>query len=580
MLAFNLIWSLEIFRKDKMAYVFDTTSSISNSTSSQISTKFKQIEDQAKIITDQWIGSDIKSDWTPQSKKLFFEYESIEAIVLYKTTTNQTLNGHEQIAFIERQQDLVKTVLSTHPKLKIWLLELEKKSEIIEFQENKNLLFFGFYQKPYKILMLLNPNTTIGSMRKPGPFTNILINKSNQVLVTTDGFNPSQISTGILPIVYQETSSTKLIKNKKGDEFLVAYTPLQDFSQITLASIIPKSEALSVLQSITKKSLLIFVILLASAAIIGALLTDEITDSLNDILAATLKITGGVFNIKVKIKRDDEIGIIAKSINIMAVEIKRLLLETEEKVRMEQELKVAQVLQTTFFPKNEMQYPNCKISGFFEPASECSGDWWYHVQHNDKIYFFIGDATGHGVSAALLTSTAFTTLKMLFESSLPINTIVTTLNRIIYKIYQGQILMTFLLAEFDPSSRTLKYINASHDPAVVLRKSKEKLKKKDLEHLMDDLGPRLGEGENYDYKHVEVNLIPGDRVFFYTDGIFAIKNAELKNLAERQFYQFLIDSHAGSDNVSNFTSQFKNELAQFQYQASNDDITFFAIEVE
>lgn len=590
MLTLLLIWSLQIFQKDKIAYIFDATGTISSSLSTQISTKLKQSEEQAKLIIE---NLDSNLEWKIEATKLFSNYETIEALTVINIdegskiekvnlssvnnlNSENPIKSNKKIVFLERRKDLVKIAIESNSKLKIWIAELEKNSNFIDFNEEKDFLYFGFIKKPYKVILLLNPKSIIASIRKPGPFIIALLNKSNQLLISTEGVNRQ--SNGNLPLAYQDTSNIKTVKNKTGEEYLIAYSSLQEFPMMTLAAAIKKSDALSVVQDIVKKSLLIFVLLLACSIIIGVFLTEEITSSLEDILGATKKITEGFFNIKIRIRRDDEVGAIAKSINIMAIEIKRLLKETEDKVRMQHELKVAQVLQATFFPKDNYKYPHCQVVGKFEPASECSGDWWYHMELNGKIYFFIGDATGHGVSAALLTGTVFTALKIIFENTAEINEVVSKLNEIIFRVYQGQIMMTFLLAEYSPETRTLKYVNASHDPAFILRKSSQKLSRKNLDCLNEELGPRLGEREQYDYSKVEITLTTGDRIFFYTDGIFDIKNKKLEALTERNFHQFLIDCHFVNIDLKAFNDDFYNRLKDFQHIASHDDITFFTIE--
>ncbi len=95
-----------------------------------------------------------------------------------------------------------------------------------------------------------------------------------------------------------------------------------------------------------------------------------------------------------------------KNFNIMAAEVSRLLDQTAEKARMESELQTAKTVQETLFPETRAKIGPLAIAGYYEPASECGGDWWHYCQIGNKIFLWIGDATGHGAPAALITSAA------------------------------------------------------------------------------------------------------------------------------------------------------------------------------
>ena len=592
MLTFLLIWCLSLFKDDKIAYIYETSSSISSTISAQMSTQLKETEDRIiRLIEDL----EPNFQWSDKSYKIFDTYKSINGIVIFKNkipesiiaNSNANANANasifpssitidnKDILIIERKKNLIKSIYDQNNKFEKWLLELDNSGEFIKYDELNELLFYGLNIKSYKVFMVLNPKMFISLIRKPGPYTIGLVDSMNRLLITTENINPELNAQ--IPFSYQTTNTTMAVKSKTNEEFIISYSSVLGYP-FTLAAAIKKSDALEVINTIVKKSILIFIILLSCSIIIGVFLTEEITSTLSEILLATQKITSGVFNIKVKVRREDEIGVIAKSINLMAIEIKRLLKETEEKIRIEQELKVAQVLQTTFFPTEATQYDSCQVIGKFKPASECSGDWWYHMQHKGKVYFFIGDATGHGVSAAFVTSTVFTSIKLLFDTESEPTQIVKKLNEAIHQIYDGKMMMTFLLAEYDPNLRILKYINASHDPAIVLRKSSEKLNKNEIEHLMENQGPRLGDRETFQYTSSDLLLNPGDRVFFYTDGLFDIKNKDFKTFNERSLYHYLTESHFNHISLIEFNESFTQRLNAFEHLASSDDITFFTFE--
>ena len=198
----------------------------------------------------------------------------------------------------------------------------------------------------------------------------------------------------------------------------------------------------------------------------------------------------------------------------MAAEIKRLLSETAEKARMESELKTAQVVQSTLFPTGDLVHSDLEIRGFYQSASECGGDWWFYSEVGSKVYFWIGDATGHGVPAALVTSAAKSAAGILEKfPDLPLDRVMELFNSAIYGTSHGTVMMTFFLGCFDRDSMQFEYCNASHDPPFLMRPQEgKKLKKKDLTPLMEKIGKRLGETPDSQYEKVSIDLSPGDRI--------------------------------------------------------------------
>ena len=117
------------------------------------------------------------------------------------------------------------------------------------------------------------------------------------------------------------------------------------------------------------------------------------------------KLSDGDFKSEVSINSGDELENLGASFNFMTSKIDSFMSEMVEKGRMESELATAQAVQSSLFPDAHIKNEKTEIAGHYESASECGGDWWGCKFVDDKLYFFVGDATGHGVPAALLTAT-------------------------------------------------------------------------------------------------------------------------------------------------------------------------------
>jgi phosphoserine phosphatase RsbU/P len=301
---------------------------------------------------------------------------------------------------------------------------------------------------------------------------------------------------------------------------------------------------------------------------------------LTQLLDATKSISQGKFDIKVPVTSRDEVGSLALSFNKMAAEVSRLLSETAESSRMQSELKTAQTVQETLFPATSAEIGDLAITGFYEPASECGGDWWHYNWVDGKVFLWIGDATGHGAPAALITSAAKSASTVIENLKVDPAEALNLLNRSIYDVSRGRIMMTFFLACFDPKTRTLTYANASHESPFLIRKTDKELKKKDLVPLNEVNNPRLGQSRETQYEQTSVQLEVGDRILFYTDGIPDIQNVKLETWGEREFLKSVIKSNQNFPPVNQAVASLTETFQAYRTTASLiDDITFFMAEV-
>jgi sigma-B regulation protein RsbU (phosphoserine phosphatase) len=366
----------------------------------------------------------------------------------------------------------------------------------------------------------------------------------------------------------------------EGGKWLISLANV-GLGNMKVISLIPQSVALEAIRALVLKSLLLFGFIFSFTVALSVWVSSQFTSRINTLFEATKKISEGDFNVQVAVESEDEISGLARGFNTMAVEIRRLLDETAEKARMESELNTAKLVQSTLLPENEYENEGIRIRGFYEPASECGGDWWYFSQIGDKTFLWIGDATGHGVPAALVTAAAKSAASVLQSfPDISIHDVMSMMNKAIYGTSKGQVLMTFFLASLDNKTGTLIYSSASHDPPLVLRHAKKgSIKKKDVEPLMDDSGPRLGEDPESVYHAVQVQLEPNDRIIFYTDGVPELKNSEDKMMGERNFVRTLIASFNEDHDLDISMADLSESIARHREEAPlDDDVTYFMME--
>ncbi len=362
--------------------------------------------------------------------------------------------------------------------------------------------------------------------------------------------------------------------------YLTSYSKVGK-AHLYVVSLVNKEKALSAVRKLMQRSVVFTALILCFLIIIGVFASNTLTSALRGLAEATSKVMDGDFSVRVEEKSGDEIGVLAKSFNKMTEEVSRLLDKTAENARMEAELQTAQTVQDTLFPKNDAKIGPFNIYGDSVPASECGGDWWHYSHVDNKVYLWIGDATGHGVPAALLTSAARAVASVIEGiPDITPGTALSMLNKAIYSTSKGEMMMTFFLACFDLDDNTLTYSNASHDPPFFLSHEVEgKPKRRDYYPLMEINNPRLGESPDSEYSNYTMNVEEGDRIVFYTDGIVDVKSPEGENWGERRFLKSL-----GQINVQNVDATVNSvfgELNEFRKETPlDDDVTLVVVEFE
>lgn len=279
------------------------------------------------------------------------------------------------------------------------------------------------------------------------------------------------------------------------------------------------------------------VLFLLIAAMISYFTAGTVTKNLRDLVGATRRIANGEFAYRLQPYSRDEVAELGHSVNNMAARIQMLMKSEIEKVRFEKELETAKMVQSTFFPKKDVSSSHLTVTGNYQPATECGGDLWGHYSIKDGVeLLFIADAMGHGVPAALVTAVAYAVCQSVANILQEKSTIdaspaalLKRLNNVILDAVDGKISMTFFAAVFDFNSGQLTYANAGHNfPFIItankddsrLGKATKKSEKAPTASITLTLqGTPLGVEKDGEYKEKQINLLPGDKIFFFTDGL-------------------------------------------------------------
>jgi serine phosphatase RsbU (regulator of sigma subunit) len=349
------------------------------------------------------------------------------------------------------------------------------------------------------------------------------------------------------------------------------------FKDLLMVSQIKKSVAYQAIYAIERKGFFVLNAVLYIAALAALLFSRYLTKNIYKLRDAAEQIGTGNFDVKIAMRTKDEISDVAKSFLLMVEHIKDLMMQTREKARMENELETAKLVQSALLDDHPQQSSAIEIEAYYTPASEIGGDLWDAKLVGNSLTVLVGDATGHGAAGAIVTAvtkSSFNTVNYLYgQEKIAPDQFLTILNSIVHASCKGKLLMTMFLIQLDLETGELTFSNAGHEGALYLKSGDGEKKKADTLFLR---GERLGFDPTSAYSVDKIQLVPGDTLLLYTDGVTESKNAEGKDWGERSLRKFFA-THAGMP-----LNQLKNlltaELGRYTNNAPpQDDVTFVLV---
>lgn len=575
----------ELFQRDKIAYVFDSSATVSRSMATQA---------RSELYSSYSALSTVAETYLPQVKKfsdvgegLFKRNAVVKGLVLYQ---REDSGVYTELARLFKEGAGVKEFSADEERLQSLRKEaVLHGAHVNEASNSPGAMAVAFRLGELKdshhqvVVALVQADDLVGIFEAKSLYRTLMVSRSQGVVMGTPA-KSSNIEFAQLETHFSSGNpeGTAEITVTKGQFVLVSYAMI-GLGDLAIMSSVDKNVALKAVDVLIAKSLLFFVALLAGTLLISIFASSKLTSALRDLFEATTKIANGDFNVQIKASSNDEVGGLALSFNAMAAEVSRLMSATAEKARMQSELQTVKTVQETLFPPAQAQFGPVKIAGHFEPASECGGDWWNYSRVGNKVLIWVGDATGHGAPAALITSAARSAAAVIesLEDVSP-SRAMTIMNNAILQTSKGQIMMTFFIACIDYDKETITYANASHDPPYHMRRGASvDITKKDLVPLMEVNGPRLGDKKGHVYEETTLDFKPGDQLFFYTDGILDVQNESGGRWGERTFLKTLVQSANTKAETVAKVDLMRSEISKFRGNAELiDDVTMVMCEFE
>lgn len=244
-------------------------------------------------------------------------------------------------------------------------------------------------------------------------------------------------------------------------------------------------------------------------------------------------------------------------------------LEAQARERIEQELRVARLIQETLLPKEVPVLPGWNIAALWRPAREVGGDFYDFIRLSDgRMAIIIGDVTDKGVPAAMVMATTRTMLRSAAMDTDSPGIVLQIVNERLCREIPPKMFVTCLYAILDPDTGRLSFANAGHD-----------LPYRGKNGAVGELratGMPLGLLSGMHYEEKETVIEEGESVLFYSDGLVEAHDPQREMFGFPRLKQ-LVGGHPQDQHLIDF---LMNELARFTGVGweQEDDVTVVALE--
>ena len=366
----------------------------------------------------------------------------------------------------------------------------------------------------------------------------------------------------------------------EGSDCLWAYGPLTGTGAALLA-IVPREHIIApaiaaetqvLLRVRQQRHLMIAVIggVCFVVLILALVFSRHLTKPVRELAAAAHRIAAGDLETPVHISTHDELGELGETVN-------QMLPSLRERIRLKHALALAMEVQQHLLPAKSPLIDGLDVAGCSLYCDETGGDYYDFLDFTQvgshALGVAVGDVTGHGIAAALLMTTARSLLRGHVEDNDDLGELLNHMNRHLASDVPDGSFMTFVYLRIDSKTRSVRWVNAGHDPAVVYDPASDAFDE------LGDGGIPLGIDSQWKYKQsAPRQLQPEQVVVVGTDGIWEARNSNREMFGKERFRQVL-RSHAGDSSMA-IRDAITSAVADFRgAEPQNDDVTLVVVKI-
>jgi sigma-B regulation protein RsbU (phosphoserine phosphatase) len=223
---------------------------------------------------------------------------------------------------------------------------------------------------------------------------------------------------------------------------------------------------------------------------------------------------------------------------------------------MAKELQQAYDIQRGLLPEKAPDVPGLDLAGYNAPCRGVGGDYYDFIQCVDgRVALLVADVAGKGMPAALLMSNLQARAQVLFDDPTGLGALVGRLNRVLKANIPGNRFVTFFIGVIDPANGEMTYVNAGHNPPLLLHRNGG------LERL-ETTGTILGILPKAEYEERTCCLHEGDVVVLFSDGVTEASRPD-------------VDEEFGEERLAGILSELSDQPAKTIVEAIQQRLATF-----
>ncbi|MBN1259001.1 SpoIIE family protein phosphatase [Candidatus Peregrinibacteria bacterium] len=309
---------------------------------------------------------------------------------------------------------------------------------------------------------------------------------------------------------------------------------------------------------------------IAIALFIGGIVAGRITSPIKALSEGAGKLGAGDLKTRIEVKSESEIGMLAETFNQMASDLETSTKAMIEKEKLTHELELAGEIQRELLPKTLPAVRGLDIAASLSSADEVGGDCYDFIAiDEDKLLFYIGDVTGHGVPAGLVSAINNALVPAFLGKTHKTDELVVELNRILKMKTRPNVFMTMVMCVWSSEHGDLRFTQAGHDPILHFRAADRSVSELAAGGMALGMLPDISKV----VKSQTVSAGVGDVFVLYTDGIPEAWRSEKENFGMGRFKES-VKKYSGLSTAKEIHDALLKDVRDFMAgYPQADDIT-------
>ncbi|MFI5371915.1 MAG: SpoIIE family protein phosphatase [Candidatus Eisenbacteria bacterium] len=257
----------------------------------------------------------------------------------------------------------------------------------------------------------------------------------------------------------------------------------------------------------------------------------SIAEAVGALRGAAIRLGAGDLTHRITVRGDDDLWQVAGAFNHAAAELERARAAERERQRVEDEMEVARRIQMRLLPSEPPRVEGLEVAGHYDPALEVGGDYYDHIVLDaHRVLLVIADVSGKSVPAALIMSGFRAALVSQDLVRAELSPLAARLNEFLIRSLESGKFVTAFLAVVDGRDGSVAYVNAGHNPPLLLRADGSP-------QWLQAGGTLLGILPGGRYEPGATRLERGDLLVLYTDGVTEGAGADAEQWGENRLLE-------------------------------------------